>query len=61
MPIWVAPYQHQRNAFTSALESFNADKSRVYALLMEMGTGKTITSIGIAGALYLTIKYDTYI
>ncbi|MCL1878389.1 MAG: DEAD/DEAH box helicase [Defluviitaleaceae bacterium] len=56
MPIRAAPYQHQRDAFCEATGAFNTDKSRGYALLMEMGTGKTITSIGIAGALYLTEK-----
>ncbi len=53
MPIRAAPFAHQQAAFTAALEAFISGKSRGYALLMEMGTGKTITSIAIAGALYL--------
>lgn len=53
MPIRAKPFEHQRRAYLSALESFNNDRSRGYALLMEMGTGKTITSVAITGRLYL--------
>lgn len=56
MPIRADPYKHQCDAFHEAIETFNTEKSRGYALLMEMGTGKTITSVAIAGALYLAGK-----
>ena len=56
MPITVAPYHHQQQAFDFACMRFGllpSDfRSNGVALLMEMGTGKTITSIGIAGILY---------
>lgn len=56
MPITVAPYHHQQQAFDFACMRFGllpSDfRSSGVALLMEMGTGKTITSIGIAGILY---------
>ena len=51
------PYAHQREAFGFALD-LHAASSRGVALLMEMGTGKTITSIAIAGALYQAGKID---
>lgn len=60
MPIKVKPYEHQYSAFKFACEKFGLlpgnSRSRGVALLMEMGTGKTLTSIGIAGALYLSGK-----
>ena len=56
MPIKVTPYEHQKKAFAFACDKFGMSderpKSRGTALLMEMGTGKTITSIAIAGAMY---------
>lgn len=56
MPVRAKPYAHQYKAFDFACEKFGlipgGEFSRGVALLMEMGTGKTITSIGIAGALY---------
>ena len=55
MPLKVNPYQHQRDAFEFACRMFGLVGevvSRGTALLMEMGTGKTITSIAITGALY---------
>ena len=58
MPIRAKPYQHQRDAFAFACELFglrdSGRHSQGAALLMEMGTGKTITSIAITGALYLS-------
>ena len=58
MPIKATPYQHQRDAFALACRLFalNSDTplSQGTAFLMEMGTGKTITSIAITGALYLS-------
>ncbi len=56
MPVRARPYYHQNRAFDFACRKFGLlqgdDFSPGVALLMEMGTGKTITSIGIAGALY---------
>ena len=56
MPIKAVPYEHQKNAFAYACDKFGVFdgilKSRGAALLMEMGTGKTISSIAIAGYMY---------
>jgi SNF2 family DNA or RNA helicase len=53
MPIRAAPFAHQQAAYESALEAFDSGKTPGYALLMEMGCGKSLTAIGIAGRLYL--------
>ena len=52
MPIRAAPFAHQKEAYSNALATF--EKGCGYALLMEMGTGKTLTTIAIAGTLWLT-------
>ncbi len=56
MPVKARPYFHQVQAFDFACEKFGLTTpvrtSWGIALLMEMGTGKTITSIGITGVLY---------
>lgn len=57
MPVNAKPYKHQQDAFSFACDLYavngaDPSHSRGVALLMEMGTGKTITSIAIAGALY---------
>ncbi len=56
MPITAAPYAHQQAAFDFACRKFGLLPSdffsRGVALLMEMGCGKTITAIAIAGILY---------
>jgi len=56
MPVKARPYYHQTRAFEFACKKFgilpSESRSNGVALLMEMGTGKTLTSIGIAGALY---------
>ena len=56
MPVKARPYDHQYKAFDFACEKFglvpSASPSNGVALLMEMGTGKTLTSIAILGALY---------
>lgn len=56
MPVKAKPYQHQYNAFNFACRKFGLlpteSKSSGVALLLDMGLGKTLTSIGIAGALY---------
>ena len=61
MPIKGSPYKHQRDAFEFALSLMlkawpHELHSRGVSLLMEMGTGKTITSIAIAGALYHAVE-----
>lgn len=61
MPIKAAPYKHQIDAFNFVCGKFglipaSGMASSGAALLMEMGTGKTITSIAVAGALYQTGK-----
>ena len=53
MPVKTWAFGHQRRAYNAAVDTFYADKSRGYALLMEMGCGKSFTAIGIAGRLYL--------
>ena len=56
MPIKATPYDHQKKAFAFACDKFgvfdNLLKSRGTALLMEMGTGKTIVSIAVTGCMY---------
>lgn len=55
MSVKAKPYAHQYKAFEFACAKFGilpGEFSSGVALLMEMGTGKTITSIGIVGALY---------
>ena len=57
MPIKAAPYKHQIDAFNFVCGKFglipaSGMASSGAALLMEMGTGKTITSIAVAGVLY---------
>ena len=53
MPVNAWAFDHQRRAYAAALDTFYSEKSRGYALLMEMGCGKSFTAIGIAGRLYL--------
>jgi SNF2 family DNA or RNA helicase len=56
-PLKVTPYVHQLEGYNLACRSMGIigaeKKSPGYALLMEMGTGKTITSIAIAGRAFL--------
>lgn len=56
MPIKVTPYQHQKNAFQFTCGNFGLTApyriiSRGTALLIEMGLGKTLIAIAVAGAL----------
>lgn len=55
MPVRATPYRHQREAFDFVCGLFgllpSERHSRGAALLMEMGTGKTLTTIAITGAL----------
>ena len=59
-PLKVSPYQHQLKGYNLACRSMGIiggnSVSPGFALLMEMGTGKTITSIAIVGKAYLTGK-----
>ena len=59
-PLKVSPYEHQLKGYNLACRSMgiigNNGVSPGFALLMEMGTGKTITSIAIVGKAYLTGK-----
>lgn len=56
MPIKAKPYFHQQMAFDFACNKFGITTpyitSNGVALLMEMGCGKSLTGIGIAGALF---------
>lgn len=56
MPIKAAPYEHQKSAFAFTCDKFGLfdeqRKSQGVALLMEMGTGKTLVSIAVAGCMY---------
>jgi len=58
MPIRVRPFDHQRRAFNTAIDTFYSGKSGGYALLMEMGCGKSLTAVGITGQLYLDGKVN---
>ena len=63
VPIKAHPYEHQRRAFEFAcrlfgLKGYDPPTSRGVALLMEMGTGKTLTTIAVAGRLWLDHKVE---
>ena len=63
MPIKAHPYEHQRQAFEFACRLFgltghDPPTSRGVALLMEMGTGKSLTTIAVAGRLFLNRKIE---
>jgi len=59
-PLKVTPYEHQLRGYNLASRSMGIigaeSKAPGFALLMEMGTGKTITSIAVAGRAYLSGK-----
>lgn len=50
LPIKAKPYEHQKIAFKFALEKL--ESNNCCALLMDMGLGKSLTSIAIVGQLY---------
>lgn len=50
LPIKANPYQHQKIAFNFALQKL--EEQGCAALLMDMGLGKSLTSIAIVGQLY---------
>ena len=56
LPIKVKPYNHQEIAFNFALEKL--EENGCAALLMDMGLGKSLTSIAIIGQLYKENKID---
>jgi len=63
MPIKAHPYEHQRRAYEFACRLFgltghDPPPSRGVALLMEMGTGKSLTTIAVAGRLWLDHKVE---
>ena len=63
MPVKAHPYGHQQRAYEFACRQFgltgrNPPPSRGVALLMEMGTGKTLTTIAVAGRLFLDQKIE---
>ena len=63
MPIRAHPYEHQQKAYEFACRLFgltghNPPPSRGVALLMEMGTGKSLTTISVAGRLWLDGKIE---
>ena len=63
MPIKAYPYEHQRRAFEFACRLFgltghDPPMSHGVALLMEMGTGKSLTTIAVAGRLWLDHKVE---
>ena len=63
MPIKAHPYEHQRQAFEFACRLFgltghDPPTSRGVALLMEMGTGKSLTTIAVAGHLWIDRKVE---
>lgn len=56
LPIKVKPYKHQEIAFNFAIEKL--EQEGCAALLMDMGLGKSLTSIAIAGELYQENKIE---
>lgn len=56
LPIKANPYQHQKVAFDFALKKL--DQEGCAALLMDMGLGKSLTSIAIIGQLYNESKIE---
>lgn len=56
LPIKVNPYQHQKIAFNFALQKL--EEQGCAALLMDMGLGKSLTSIAIAGQLFNDKKIE---
>jgi len=51
MPIRAAPYSHQIAAFNFAIRIYKSGRRGV-AILADMGTGKTLITIAVAGALF---------
>ena len=63
LPTRARPYDHQRRAFSFTCQMFgltghDPPSSRGVAMLMEMGTGKSLTTIAVAGRLFLDYKIE---
>lgn len=56
LPIKANPYQHQKIAFNFALQKL--EEKGCVALLMDMGLGKSLTSIAITGQLFNDKKIE---
>ena len=56
LPIKANPYQHQKIAFNFALQKL--EEQGCAALLMDMGLGKSLTSIAITGQLFNDKKIE---
>lgn len=50
MPIKARPFEHQKRAFEFVMNRFENDSGA--ALLVEMGCGKSLVSVAVAGALF---------
>ena len=50
MPIKVRPFEHQRRAFEFVMQRFENDSGA--ALFVEMGCGKSLISVAVAGELF---------
>ena len=50
MPIKARPFEHQRRAFEFVMHKFKSDNGA--ALLVEMGCGKSLISVAVAGELF---------
>lgn len=50
MPIKANPFEHQRRAFEFVMHKFKNDNGA--ALLVEMGCGKSLISVAVAGELF---------
>ena len=50
MPIKARPFEHQKRAFEFVMHRFENDSGA--ALLVEMGCGKSLISVAVAGALF---------
>lgn len=50
MPIKANPFEHQRRAFEFVMHKFKSDNGA--ALLVEMGCGKSLISVAVAGELF---------
>lgn len=57
LPIKANPYQHQKIAFNFALQKL--EEQGCAALLMDMGLGKSLTSIAITGQLFNDKKIES--
>ncbi len=62
MPIKGTPYKHQRDAFEFACNKFGLTdgiiKSRGVALLLQMGCGKSLVAIAVAGCMFQREKIN---